>query len=205
MNASVGSWMLLSLAALSQATSAPRNELKYGFVTKDYSIEMKIAFLDPYAGQRLAFSSSVDPGKELCFSVGDGTTGPCMERFVGAVAVVKYSVKLANGRTPTLASIRERVTVSAQSLGLPQRASFSMTQRLVEGIGSDLQVFGYDEGPLKKADRIGTRRQALIMWWRLCRQELYVDNETKPFAIVEWKHTLNRISIVQIYAPPDRE
>jgi hypothetical protein len=47
MNASVGSWMLLSLAALSQATSAPRNELKYGFVTKDYSIEMKIAFLDP--------------------------------------------------------------------------------------------------------------------------------------------------------------
>jgi hypothetical protein len=43
------------------------------------------------------------------------------------------------------------------------------------------------------------------MWWRLCRQELYVDKEMKPFAIVEWKHTVNGISIVQIYAPPDRE
>jgi len=32
-----------------------------------------------------------------------------------------------------------------------------------------------------------------------------MDEETKPFAILEWKHTLNRISIVQIYAPLDRE
>jgi len=78
-----------------------------------------------------------------------------------------------------------------------------MTQKLVKGIGSDLPVFGYDEGPLKKADRSPTRKQAQAAWWRLCRQELYVDKETKPFAMVEWKHTLNRISIVQIYAPRD--
>jgi hypothetical protein len=205
MNASLGSWILLSLVSISQVTSAPKNELKYGFATRDYSIEMKIASLDPYVGQRLAFSSGVDPGKELCFSTGDGRPGACIERFVGAAAIVKYSVKLSNGRTPTLASIRERVTVSGQSPGLPPRPPFSMTQKLVEGIGSDLQVFGYDEGSLKKTDRIPTRKQAQTMWWRLCRQELYMDEETKPFAILEWKHTLNRISIVQIYAPLERE
>jgi len=205
MNALLGSWILLSLASISQVTPAPKNELKYSFVTRDYSIEMKIAFLDPYVGQRLAFSSGVDPAKELCFSAGDGRTGACIERFVGAAAVVRYSVKLANGRVPGLASIRERVTVSGQSPGLPQRAPFSMTEKLAQGIGSDLQVFGYDEGPLKRADRIPTRREAQAMWWRLCRQELYVDEEMKPFAIVEWKHTVKGISIVQIYAPPDRE
>jgi hypothetical protein len=166
--------------------------------------ESVFTFLDPYVGQRLAFSSGVDPGKELCFSAGDGRTGPCIDRFVGAAAIVRYSVKLANGGTPSLASIRERVTLAAQSSGLPQRAPFSMAQRLVNGIGSDLQVFGYDEGSLKKADRIRTRNQAQTMW-RLCRQELYIGEEKAPFAIVEWKHTLNRISIVQIHAPPDRE
>jgi len=205
MKTSLGSWMLLSLASISQVTSAPENDIKYGFATRDYSIEMKITFLDPYVGQRLAFASSVDAGKELCFSTGDGRTGPCIERFVGAVAIVRYSVKLANGKRPSLASIGERVTVSAQSSGLPQRAPFSMTQKLVDGIGSDLQAFGYDEGPLRKSERIRTRKQAQSLWWRLCRQELYVGEETRPFAIVEWKHTLNRISIVQIYAPPDRE
>jgi hypothetical protein len=76
---------------------------------------------------------------------------------------------------------------------------------LVDGIGSDLQVFGYDEGPLKQADRVRSRRQRKATWWRLYRQELYVDQETEPFAIVEWKHTLNRISVVEIYSPPDRE
>lgn len=205
MNTSLGSWLLLSLASISQATSAPENDIKYGFATKEYSIEMTITFFDPYVGQRLAFSSSVDSGKELCFSTGDGRTGPCIERFVGAIAVVRYSVKLAHGGKPHLASITERVTVSAQSSGLPLRPPFSMTQKLVEGIGSDLQAFGYDEGPLKKSDRLSTRKQAETMWWRLCRQELYIGGEAKPFAIVEWKHTLTRISIVQVDAPPYRE
>jgi hypothetical protein len=72
------------------------------------------------------------------------------------------------------------VAVSAQSPGLPPRAPFSTAQKLVEGIGSDLQVFGYDEGPLKKIERVPTRKQAQSTWWRLCKQELYVDEETKP-------------------------
>jgi hypothetical protein len=38
--------------------------------------------------------------------------------------------------------------------------------------------------------------------WRLYRQTLYIDQDEKPFAIVDWKHTLDGISIVQIYAPP---
>src|SRR3954469_23385603 len=36
--------MLFSLASISQATSAPENDMKYGFATRDYFIEMKITF-----------------------------------------------------------------------------------------------------------------------------------------------------------------
>lgn len=76
-----------------------------------------------------------------------------------------------------------------------------MVETLIKGIGSDIQAFGYDETPLKRADRGRIRRQAQATWWRLFRQELYIGEETRPFAIVEWKHTLNHITIVQIYGP----
>lgn len=200
----LGSWMLFSLTSSLLAVSLPERSVKYGFATKDYSIEMTVTFFERYIGRRLAFVSGVDPGTEVCYSA-DGATGRCVEHFVGAVAVVRYSVTLANGAPPKSASIREYVTTSAQSSGLPQRAPFSMTQKLVNGTGTDIQAFGYDEAPLKRVSRTRTRQQAQAMLWRLCRQELYVNEGTKPFAIVEWKHTLNRISIVQIYAPPDGE
>ena len=176
----------------------------FGFTTKQYKIEMRISFFDPYAGRRLAFHNSLDPTKQICPSF-DGTPATCIDRFVGAVAVVRYSLRLANGDIPGSAIIREYVIVTAQSPGVAERAPFSMTILLVQGIGSDVQVFGYDEGPLKQADRVRSRRQRKATWWRLYRQELYVDQETEPFAIVEWKHTLNRISVGEIYSPPDRE
>jgi hypothetical protein len=183
---------------------ARERDVTYGFTTMQYTIEMRISFLDPYEGRRLVFYSSVDASKPICRLL-DGTPGKCIDRFLGAVAVVRYSVRLANGGIPETAAIREYVTVTAQSPGLAERAPFSMTLLLVDGIGSDLQVFGYDEGPLKQGDRVRSRRQRKATWWRLYRQELYVDQETAPFAIVEWKHTLNRISVVEIYSPPDRE
>ncbi|MFL6464140.1 MAG: hypothetical protein ACJ73N_06995 [Bryobacteraceae bacterium] len=201
----LGYWLLLGFPAMSRAASPLDHDIKYSFATRDYSIRLSVAFFEPYWGRRLSFFTSIDTRKEFCYSGDRGTTGKCIERFVGAVAGVTYSVKLANGGTPRLMTIREYVTVSAQSPGLPERVPLSMTQRLIEGIGSDIQAFGYEEASLKQADRIRIRRQAQAAWWRLCRQELYVDEEVKPFAIVEWKHTLNRISIVQIYAPSDRE
>jgi hypothetical protein len=179
-------------------------DVTYGFATMQYKIEMRISFFDPYEGKRLAFYSSVDPTKRICPSF-DGKPATCIDRFVGAVAVVRYSVRLANGDIPGSAVIREYVVVTAQSPGVAERAPFSMTILLVEGTGSDIQVFGYDEGLLKHADRVRSRTQGKATWWRLYRQELYVDQESEPFAIVEWKHTLNRISVVDIYSPSDRE
>ncbi len=191
-------WLLLGAAAISQAASLREQDIKYSFATRDYSIEMNVASYEPYLGRRLAFSSSADARADFCYSTDGSTTGTCIERFVGAIAVVTYVVKLANGRRPKSATIREYVMVSAQSANLPGRAPFSMTQKLIEGIGSDVQAFGYDEGPLKRGVRAETRREAQALWWRLCRQELYVGEETSPFAIVQWKYTLGRVSIIRV-------
>lgn len=199
-------WCLaLSVTAATRLTFAQEQETKYGFATKKYSIQMKVAFYRPYAGTRLMFSNPADPKAAFNYFADNGPARDCLERFVGAVALVTYSVKLASGVTPNAVVIREGVTVLVQSSNLPARAPFSMSQKLINGIGSDIQAFGYDETPLKRANRVQTRRLAKAAWWRLCRQELYLDEETKPFAIAEWKYTLERITLVRIYSPPDPE
>ncbi len=190
------------LACLLLSLGGPQQKkITYGFATEHYVIEMTVGFPEPYVGRRLVFYTSLDPRKKLCYSGDGGTLGKCLERFVGAAAMVRYSVRHWNGNPPGRATIREHVTVLAQSHDLPNRPSFSTTQDLVNGAGSDIQVFGYDEAGIKKSDRIRTRGQAKQMLWRLYRQELYMDRDAKPFAIVEWKHTVDRISIVRIYSP----
>jgi hypothetical protein len=174
----IGACLLLSLGPPQQ------KEITYGFATEHYVIEMTVGFPGPYRGRRLVFYSSLDPRKELCHSPDGGTLGKCAQQFVGAVGVVRYSVRHWNGKPPARATIREHVTVMAQSNGLPDRPPFSKTQELVNGIGSDIQVFGYDEAGMKKSDRIRTRDQAK-QTWRVYRQELYMDREVKPFAVVE--------------------
>jgi hypothetical protein len=198
----LGSWILLTAAWTAQAAGSPENNSKYGFATKDYSIEVKVAYFEPYKGSRLAFFTDANPGRQICFS-GDGAGNRCVEHFVGALAVVTYSVRLAGGGRPASASIREAVTVSAQSPGLPRRESVSITQKLVNGMATDIQAFGYDDTTLGKADRSWSRNQAQRILWRLCTQELYINKDTRPFAIIEWKHQLDRISIMRIYAPAD--
>jgi hypothetical protein len=188
--------LLLSLA------EAQQKEVTYGFAGERYVIEMTVAFSDPYLGRRLVFYTSANPQQELCYS-GDrgGSLGRCPERFVGAVATVRFSVRHRNGNPLGQTTIREHVTVVAQSHGLPGRPPFSKTIELANGIGSDLQVFGYDEADVKESDRIRMRHKARQTMWRLYRQTLYVDSEPNPFAIVEWKHTVDRISVLQIYSP----
>jgi len=177
---------------LSLAGSPPQPEITYGFATSDYIVEMTIRFLNPYSGRRLVFYSNVDPEEP----------SQDFQQFVGAAAIVTYVVKLPDGKLPHRSGIRESVTVLTQSSGLPTRPPFSKTQALVKGTATDLQVFGYDEAPVRPVDR-GRTRTHMRTQWRLYRQKLYIDQDEKPFAIVDWKHTLDRISIVQIYAPPE--
>lgn len=156
---------------------------------------MDIRFFDPYHGKRLVFYSQTDSRKEICM-VGNGERGHCPDRFVGAVVTVRFTITRVKLRGKT--SIREYVTVTAQSPDLPPRAPLEKIQVLRNGAISDLQVFGYDESDIAEGRREAERQKSKERIWRICRQELYLNGETVPFAIMSWRYTLEAIEILQV-------
>ena len=114
--------MLLGCLALSRAAAQERAEV-YRLDTADYRIEMTVRFFPPYLGRRLSFRSAANPKKLLCYS-GNGDSSSCIERFVGALAVVTYRVPSAAEERPAAATFREVVKVVAQSDGLDPRPPY---------------------------------------------------------------------------------
>jgi hypothetical protein len=187
----------LLLALAPAAVPAPQ-EGSYEFRAGELRIALKVTYLEPFLGRRLAFTPANQPDKEICFSE-NGTPGACTEQFTGAVARVVYALQNDKGKPPKKASLRESVAVLDQYEGLPNRLAFEKRASFVKGIVSDLQVFGYDESDVKPTEREAVRTEASVVW-RVYRQELYLNDETRPFAVINWKHTITRISILSISA-----
>jgi hypothetical protein len=68
---------------------------------------------------------------------------------------------------------------------------------LVHGVGSDIQAFGYDESAVAEPERAALRAESRARMWRVYRQELFLNGDSEPFGVVEWKHTLDRIEVVR--------
>jgi hypothetical protein len=191
---SYGLWMVAAGWLGMAPIGGPEREVVYRFDTADYRIEMTVGFYPPYLGRRLSFHNSTEPDKEQCYS-GNGASGSCVAQFVGAVAVVTYRFQPRRGVAPA-ATFRENVTVVAQSAGLAVRAAYRREQQLVRGVGSDIQSFGYDEAEVAQPARAATRTEWRRLW-RVYHQELFVNSDSEPFAVVEWKHTVDRIELIR--------
>ena len=187
---------LLSLVSMVLTATAgePR---RHTFTSGDHIITMDVRYADPYVGTPLDFHSTTDPLKQICLA-GNGESGACPSRFVGAVATVRFTVQRSGGKLRGKTSIREYVTVTAQSSDLPSRPPFDKTQVLMNGAISDLQAFGYDESDIAQGEREAERQRSKERLWRLCRQELYLNGETVPFATIRWRYTLDAIEIVGV-------
>jgi len=181
--------------------AAQEREQVYRLDTADYRIEMTVRFFPPYLGGRLTFHNSADPKKELCYS-GNGDSSSCIERFVGAVAAITYRFQPRRKNLPAAATFREVVKVLAQSEGLDERPPYIREQRLVHGVGSDMQAFGYDESAVAEPERAALRAESRARMWRVYRQELFLNGDSEPFGVVEWKHTLNRIEVARATGRP---
>lgn len=184
--------MLLPLSVLLTAFSAFSDEYTFPAPAGGATVSLQVEFLEPYAGRRLAFYSE---GKQVCLSAETGFAG-CTERFVGALALVRYSAQSNGKRKPR--QIREVVHLVAQSPELPARAEFHKTVKLVNGVASDVQLFGYEEDDKgSEAERAEARSQARRLF-RQFRQELFLDGEPRPFAVLNWVHTVGGIKLASI-------
>jgi hypothetical protein len=182
-------WLVLGPCA------ARERDAVYRLDTADYRIEMTVRYFPPYLGGRLSFDSRANPGKELCYS-GNGDSSSCIERFVGALAVVTFRFQPQRKNLPAATTFREVVKVLSQSEGLDERPPYIREQPLFRGVGSDIQAFGYDESAVTESERAALRAESRARMWRVYRQELFLSGDSEPFGVVEWKHTLNRIELV---------
>ncbi len=167
-------------------------DTEYRFSTPDHEVTMTVQFQEPYRGQPLAFYKPEDPGKRQCF------TGKCIDRFVGAAAVVNFTVIRGHGKAPKPRQFRELVTIIEQSPDMPSTPPFDLTLKVVNGQVGDIQVMGYDEDGIADAERARMRAESQSRMWRRVRQELFLNGAKTPFAVIEWKHTMSGVEIVKV-------
>src|ERR1035437_3040937 len=183
-------WLVLGLCGGQEREEAYRLE------TADYRIETTVRLLPPHPGGGRVFYNSGNPRKKLCYS-GNGDSSSCIERFVGALAAVTYRFQPRRKNLPAAATFREVVKVVSQPEGLDERPPYIREQPLVHGEGSDIQAFGYDESAVAEPERAALRAESRARMWRVYRQELFLNGDSEPFGVVEWKHTLDRIEVVR--------
>ena len=164
--------------------------------TRDYRIQMTVRFFPPYDGKQLVFRSSANPERSICYS-DNGESSACLERFVGSLAIVTYRFEPRRKQVPQASTFREVVTVLGQSDGLDLRPPYTREESLFQGVGGDVQAFGYDESPVSETERSALRTKSYFRLWRRFRQELFVNGDLEPFGVLEWKHTLDRIELVR--------
>jgi hypothetical protein len=191
--------VLLGCFALSMCSAEEDVEV-HRLDTANYRIEMIVQFLSSYLGRQLSFRSMANPKKLMCYS-GNGDSSSCMERFVGAVAVVTYRFQARRKHVAPATTFREVVKVVTQSDGLDPRPTYVREEPLIKGVGTDVQAFGYDESSVPEAERGALRAESRARMWVAYRQELFVNGDSEPFGVVDWKHTLDRIELVRVCAP----
>jgi hypothetical protein len=153
-----------------------------------------------YRGQELRFLG--DDGKKVCLPLYGGQP-VCPQKFLGALRFVTVKFIAKGGELPAGLVLRERVTLTGKSNGLPGlRDVFERTLPVVGGIAQDIQSWGYDESALPKTE-VKDSRRAFLSTWLEYRQELFIGDETSPFAVLVWRHTASSIDVVSVSQVPD--
>ena len=151
-------------------------------------------------------ANDVSKKQEVCLAAYTGHFSAAkvskpLGRPSGALAVATYRFQPRRKNVPKPATLREVVKGLAHSEGLDERPPYIREQSLVRGVGSDIQAFGYDEAAVAEPERAALRVSCATTW-RVYRQELFLNRDSEPFGVVEWKHTLNRIEVVQATGRP---
>ena len=164
------------------------NQSHYLFATAEYKIALTLEYHDQQASRRLGFLDT-SANRHFCLSSSGEENKNCVTDFKGAIAVARYKLIPRTAPRASL-SLREYVRNIDQSERVPVRAPFERIIRVEGGLASDIQVFGYQDSSLAQGEKDDA--------WCLLRQNLYLGDNAAPFLVLHWKHTLDRIRVLDI-------
>jgi hypothetical protein len=170
--------------------AAAKDDLGYRFRTADAEIEMTIEFHDGYTSRGFWFGDQLSH-RSYCLSAGGEEGRNCMAGFRGSLAIARYRVRLRSH--PLVEPVmREHVRTIDHDIRVPDRPPFERSIVLKNGVGSDLQAFGYEAA---RDDEALAQRHGP---WYLFRQDLFLEPERAPFLTVYWKHALASLRVLDL-------
>jgi hypothetical protein len=172
------------------STAAASGQQTFRFRTAAAEIEMTIEFHDGYASRGFWFGERIS-GRDYCLSAGGEEGRNCMAGFRGSLAIARYRVR-PRLHPPGEPAMRERVRTIDHDIRLPDRPPFERSITLKQGVGSDLQAFGYEAAP--KDEPLSPRHGP----WYLYRQDLFLEPQRAPFLTLYWKHALASIRVLDL-------
>lgn len=150
-----------------------RRSESYVLVSSRWRVDVHLESRDRFAANHL-WSFSAQEIRRWCLPPDPGSTA-CVSTFRGALAIAQFSVQPASGL------LRERLKLLDESEpGLAVR-EFERSITLVQGSGSSVQVFGGVTGQ-----------------WCVYRQDLFIDDQRAPFAVMLWKQAQAGIRLLDL-------
>jgi hypothetical protein len=183
--------LICGAAALGwNCTSAAARREVHRFRTGPFRIQMTVEYHDGYTSRGLWLREHIS-NTQFCLSAKGDPGQNCIVEFHGSLAIAQYSIDLQASGEP-VATLRDCVRTVDQDVRLHPRPPFERTIELKQGIGSDLQAFGYEPS------RDGENISAIHSPWYLFRQDLYIGRQAKPFLAIFWKHALQHIRVLDV-------
>jgi hypothetical protein len=193
-------WSLTSFGLTpSLFKSEKGSEPTYRFLTPDCEVRMSVQFLANASTEGFHFRDTLT-NRAFCLSANGEENRGCLERFVGAMAIVRYVFR-SRRQSPVPLNLRERVQTIDNDSHMNPPPPFERVLTAEREVVSDIQAFGYNPDNPQQAS-FSTRPLAA---WRLLRQDLYLNGQPAAFLIVHWKHTLDFISLVDVIPGDDTE
>ncbi len=193
----LGNLAILLPAATLVTKHKPSSEPSYRFETPDCEVEMSVKSYGAITTDDLGFIDRVT-NQRMCVPEPGSKKQTCVSGFRGALAVAIYHFSSQNAsRMP--GRLRERVVTIDHDRRIDPKPPVDEFVAVERDVASDIQAFGYTP------DRLGGQMPAplYVSPWALMRQDLYLDQQTTPFLILHWKHSLESIQLVDVI-PGDR-
>jgi hypothetical protein len=167
-------------------------EAVYRFSTPECEVRMSVEYFGKLVSKDFGFRDRLT-NRGFCLSANGDTDRNCLSQFSGSIAIAHYHFD-SRSHSQVPLRMRERVLTIDHDIRMNPRPAFERVLPVRQKVVSDIQAFGYQESD---PETTSSDAKSLPLWC-LLRQDLYLNDQTAPFLIVHWKHTLDAINLVDV-------